>query len=143
MDGRPWRDNDGRILSSDILITPLDQFTNEVGYDPEWKEKADSRMVWVGPLDACVSLDKNSHTHKEGKHDRNLLDGREDALEESASLQAASVRPESIGCAPDFSYAGYQRGRRAFEDAQRARRRQGHSGVFLRHEACRETLTVQ
>lgn len=38
----------GHYFSSDILITPVDQFTNEVGYDPVWEKKRDSRMVWVG-----------------------------------------------------------------------------------------------
>jgi hypothetical protein len=33
--------------SSDILITPLDQFGSKVGKDPVWEDKKDERLVWV------------------------------------------------------------------------------------------------
>lgn len=34
-------------INSDILITPLDQFHDPKGEDPEWEDKRDPRLAWV------------------------------------------------------------------------------------------------
>lgn len=39
-----------RYHSSDILITPLDQFASKVGNDPKWEDKTDERLVWVSKI---------------------------------------------------------------------------------------------
>lgn len=39
-------------VNSDILITPLDQFHDPKGQDPEWEDKRDPRLGWV-----CLSPD--------------------------------------------------------------------------------------
>lgn len=40
--------------SSDILVTPLDQFFDKVRGDVPWDKKRDSRLAWVGTTSSLI-----------------------------------------------------------------------------------------
>jgi hypothetical protein len=39
--------------SSDILVTPLDQFNDKPGKDPKWEDKTNPKLAWVGAFCHC------------------------------------------------------------------------------------------
>jgi beta-1,2-xylosyltransferase len=51
-------------INSDILVTPLDQFADAPGYDPDWKAKRSKRIAWRGSTTGISWMDQDTPWRK-------------------------------------------------------------------------------
>lgn len=76
-------------VSSDILVTPLDQFHDRTGRDPVWEKKKSAKLVWVREWTPAINfLARQS--------DRNINDVFRIALAAISSDTSASFRQQRL-----------------------------------------------